>query len=68
MSTINKKLGVNLRTLRQKSGLSQSELAAELNADKSYISSIENGRKNPTLATIAKIAKALNVSIEKLIK
>jgi transcriptional regulator with XRE-family HTH domain len=36
--------------------------------DRAFISNIENGKTNPTLATIAKLAKALGVPIEDLIK
>jgi transcriptional regulator with XRE-family HTH domain len=67
MKTITKKLGDNVKKLRQESRLSQSELAAELAVDKSYISNIENGKKNPTLKTIEKIAQVLGVSPDKLI-
>ena len=40
----------------------------KLNVDKSFISNIENGKSNPTIATIANIAKALGISSEELIK
>lgn len=63
-----KKLGENLRKLRLKKNMSQGDLATALSVDRSYISNIENGRMNPTLSTLEKIAGALDISIETLIK
>jgi transcriptional regulator with XRE-family HTH domain len=63
-----KKLGENLRKLRLKKGLSQGVLANKLGVDRAYISNIENGRMNPTLSTLEKIAGALGVSSSELLK
>lgn len=63
-----KKLGGNLRELRLGMSMSQGDLANALNVDRAYISNIENGRMNPTLSTLEKIAGALNVSVDKLLK
>ena len=62
-----KKLGKNLKMLRLKRKLSQGELSKRLNVDRAYISNIENGRMNPTLSTLEKIAQALKVSIKELV-
>ena len=53
--------------LRLKRKLSQGELSKSLNVDRAYISNIENGRMNPTLSTLEKIAQALKVSIKELV-
>jgi len=63
-----KRLGENLRKLRLKKNLSQGDLATALSVDRAYISNIENGRMNPTLSTLEKIASALEVNSSKLIK
>ena len=63
-----KKLGENLRKLRLKKNLSQGDLAKALDVDRAYISNIENGRMNPTLSTLEKIAKALGISSSELLK
>jgi DNA-binding XRE family transcriptional regulator len=63
-----KRLGDNLRKLRLKKNLSQGDLATALNVDRAYISNIENGRMNPTLSTLEKIAKALGISSSELLK
>jgi transcriptional regulator with XRE-family HTH domain len=63
-----KKLGENLRKLRLKKNMSQVDLANALNVDRAYISNIENGRMNPTLSTLEKIAKSLSISSSELLK
>lgn len=68
MKTIFKQLGENLKKIRAKRKLSQGALARLLEVDKGYISNIENGKKNPTLATIERLANALGVSVDELLK
>lgn len=68
MQEISKKLGQNLKKVRAKKKLSQGALARLLEVDKDYISNIENGKKNPTLATIQRLADALGVSADELLK
>ena len=62
------KLGKNLKCIRTAKGISQGEISRKLEVDKSFVSNIENGKTNPTLATIAKIAKAIGVSVGELMK
>lgn len=63
-----KKLGQNLKRIRTEKGISQGDIVRTLGMPKSFVSSIENGRTNPTLATIAKLAKAVGVSVGELMK
>ena len=63
-----KKLGENLRKWRLKKNMSQGDLATALSVDRAYISNIENGRMNPTLSTLEKIANALGISSSELLK
>ncbi|MGC9602671.1 MAG: helix-turn-helix transcriptional regulator [Minisyncoccia bacterium] len=62
------KLGENLKRIRTEKGMSQGDIVRELGMPRSFVSSIENGRTNPTLATIAKLAKAIGVSTDELLK
>lgn len=62
------KLGENLKKLRLKKKLSQGDLSKALSVDRAYISNIENGRMNPTLSTLEKIAGALKISSSELLK
>ena len=62
------KLGLNLKKIRTKKAISQGDIARELGVSRGFVSTIENGKTNPTLSTIAKLAKALNVSTNELLK
>ena len=68
MNNISTKLGQNMKRVRTKKGMSQGDIARALDVDRGYISNIENGKKNPTLATIKKLADALDVSADELLK
>jgi len=58
----------NLRKLRKAKGLSQERLARLANVANNTIVKIEAGKnKNPTLDTLKKIAKVLEVSVDELI-
>ncbi len=64
MSNITK----NLRKLREAKGLSQEKLARMADVANNTIIKIEAGKnQNPTLDTLRKIAKALDVSVDELI-
>ena len=60
------KIGLILRQEREKSGLTQEELAKRIKTTKSAISRIENHSEDIKLSTLMKVAKALgkNVSIK----
>lgn len=62
------RLGKNLKRIRKAKDISQGEISRILDLDKGFISNIEAGKTNPTLATIAKIAKAVGVSVGELVK
>lgn len=68
MNDESKKLGRNLKRIRIKEGVSQEYIAHALGIDRAFISNIENGKTNPTLATIAKLAKVLGIAVDKLLK
>ncbi len=67
MEDISKKFGKKVREIRLKKGLSQGDISRRLNLHRSYISGIERGVRNPSLKVIQKIAKALEIDINKLI-
>ena len=68
MSTINKQVGINIRKYRNKRKWTQEHLAFEADLHRAYIGQIERGEKNIGLINLEKIAKALNISVEKLLK
>lgn len=63
-----KKLGENLKAIRLSKGIKQVEIAKMLEVDRSFVSNIENGKTNPTLSTIASLAKVFGVSTNELLK
>src|SRR3989344_2788828 len=67
MAKLSGKFGANLKHLREERGVSQNELVRRMGGDRAYVSAIENGKKNPTLRTTEKLAKALGVSPEMLL-
>ena len=68
MDKISAQFGKNMKRIRAKKKMSQGDIARALEVDRGYISNIENGKKNPTIATVAKIANALGVSADELLK
>ena len=60
--------GKKLREIRLKKNLSQGDVARILGVHRSYISGLERGRRNPSLLTVHKVAKALGVSTNELMK
>ncbi|MFZ5365659.1 MAG: helix-turn-helix domain-containing protein [Patescibacteria group bacterium] len=60
--------GKKLREARLKKKLSQGDVAKILGVHRTYISGLERGRRNPSLLTVQKIAKALGVPVENLLK
>lgn len=60
--------GLAIRKLRIARGLTQEELGFESELTRAYISSIELDQKLPSITTIAKLAKAFNLSLSELMK
>ncbi len=60
---IKQTVGKRIRELRNKLGVSQEELAAIVELDRTYITSVERGKRNISIVNIEKLATALNVSL-----
>jgi transcriptional regulator with XRE-family HTH domain len=60
---IKQKYAKRLRSLRKESGMSQEELAFRAKLDRTYINSVENGKRNISIVNIEKIVKALDISV-----
>lgn len=56
-----------LREYRERSALSQEDLAAAAQVDRTYISMLERGTRQPTLETLFRIANALDVAPSTLV-
>lgn len=62
-----KTIGQNIRDLRKNAHLRQIDLAVMVGIDCSYLSSIENGKRNPSILLLQNIATALGVSVRDLL-
>lgn len=57
-----KLVGANVARLRRERGLTQEEVAERSGFSQQYLSSLERGRRNPTIITLYELAQALGVS------
>lgn len=64
---VKQRLAANLRRIRKEQGLSQEQFALDHDIDRTYISGIERGVRNPTITVVEKIANALDVAIGELL-
>ena len=58
--------GKRIKDLREATGLSQEKFALKIGMDRTYYSSVENGKRNVSLNNIKKIADGLGVSLSDL--
>ena len=65
--TIEEAFGEVIRDLRKANQISQEKLAEVSNLDRSFISVLECGHKQPSLITIFQLAKAFNLSASKIL-
>lgn len=63
---IQKLFGNRVRELRKEKGLSQEKFALAVGLDRTYIASLEAGKRNVSLQNIAKIANGFNMSLAEL--
>ena len=62
------RIGMNIREIREEKNISQQDLAAACNFEKSNMSRIEAGRTNITIGTLLKICEALGVKLHEIIE
>ena len=60
-------LGEVISLRRKRLGLSQGELAEKSGVDRSFISTVEGGKRNPSLGAVASIAGGLNLKLSRLV-
>jgi transcriptional regulator with XRE-family HTH domain len=61
-------VGRNVKRLREKKGFTQERFAEVSGFSQQYISSLEHGRRNPTIITIYELSAALGVSYMDLVR
>jgi transcriptional regulator with XRE-family HTH domain len=65
---VRRRLGLNVRRLREAKGLSQERFGFESGLDRTYVSGIERGVRNPTVLVVEKLAKSLGVPASRLLE
>ena len=66
--TVRDMFAMRLKELRQQRGLTQAALAKKMHFSVGYMARLEQGRHDPPLSTLGKLAKALKVSVAELVK
>jgi len=59
---------LNLKRIRTEKDISQVDIARSLGVSRGFVSNLENGKTNPTLATITRLANAVGVTTDELLK
>ena len=62
MSEIQKTIGLRIRELRNTTELSQEEFALKIEMDRTYLASVESGKRNISIVNLEKIIKGLNIT------
>src|SRR5690349_9344261 len=60
-------IALAIRSLRRRSGLSQRQLAGRMQVPRTYVSKIENEKATPTLSSLERLARALEVTVAELL-
>lgn len=66
--TILSQIGNRIRELRKKTGMSQEQLAAKADLDRTYVGGIERGERNVSMLNLEKICKALKIDVPNFFK
>jgi transcriptional regulator with XRE-family HTH domain len=67
LDSICRRVGARIRRARTNKGLSQEQLALEAGLHRAYVGQIERGEKNIGISNLARIAKALGLSLAELL-
>lgn len=68
MKLITQRMAVRLKRLREEQGLTQERLAKRSGVSHGYLARLEIGMHDPSLSTLAKLAKALRVTVAELVE
>lgn len=61
-------LGKNVRKHRKLKGMTQEQLALEADMERSYVSDLERGTRNPSVRALGRLADALSINPDELLK
>ena len=63
---IQKQLGQRIQSLRKERNISQEKFSLQIEMDRTYLASVEAGKRNISICNIKKIADGLNISLSEL--
>ena len=63
-----KKFGERVKKLRLQKNMSQEKFALQISMDRTYLASVESGKRNISLENISKIANGFGITLEELFK
>jgi transcriptional regulator with XRE-family HTH domain len=66
--TISERFGQAVKAVREQQGVSQEKLAERAEIDRTYVSMIERGKRQPTLEVASRIANALSTKLSEIIR
>lgn len=66
--SVKKEFGNRIKELRQAQNLSQEKFALQIDMDRTYLASIESGKRNVSLENIKKLAEGFEISLAELFK
>lgn len=64
---IRKAFGLKVQQIRKSTGMSQEKFALLIDMDRTYLASVEAGKRNISLCNIEKIAKGFDLSVSELL-
>ena len=67
ISNARRRLGVRVRSSREERGLTQQSLADVIGIDRTYLSGIENGRRNVSFENLVRLARGLGIPLSELV-
>jgi len=67
MADISIKFGLVLKQQREKAGFSQEYIALQSGLDRSFVSMLERGKRQPSLLTICHLSKALSIKPSEMV-
>ena len=68
IDAIYKSIGMKIVNARKRKAISQEQLATLSGIDRSHIGFIEQGRRRPTIGTVSKLARALDIKLEDIFR
>ena len=66
--TISERFGQVIKAVRERQGISQEKLAELAEIDRTYVSMIERGKRQPTLEVASRVAGALSMRLSEIIR